>query len=66
MDHNEHRRLQQTILDQVVCILKSDPHVLGLVFAGSFARGVSPQLNVVKLPIVERVATWQEKVYHAV
>jgi predicted nucleotidyltransferase len=39
MNHNEHRRLQQAILDQVVYILKSDPHVLGLVFAGSFARG---------------------------
>lgn len=39
MDHNEHRRLQQAILDQVVCILKSDPHVVGLVFAGSYARG---------------------------
>lgn len=39
MDHNEHRRLQQAILDQVLLILKNDPHVLGLVFAGSYARG---------------------------
>ena len=39
MDHNEHRRLQQCILDQVLLILKNDPHVLGLVFAGSYARG---------------------------
>lgn len=37
MDHNEHRRLQQGILDQVLLILKDDPHVLGLVFAGSCA-----------------------------
>jgi len=39
MDHNEHRRLQQAILDQVLLILKNDAHVLGLVLAGSYARG---------------------------
>jgi predicted nucleotidyltransferase len=39
MDHNEHRRLQQAILDQVLLILKNDLQVLGLVFAGSYARG---------------------------
>jgi predicted nucleotidyltransferase len=36
MNHDEHRRLQQDIL---LVILKNDPHVLGLIFAGSYARG---------------------------
>lgn len=39
MDHNEHRRLQQEILNQVLLKLKNDSHVLGLVLAGSYARG---------------------------
>ncbi len=39
MDHNEHRSLQQTILNQLLLLLKNDSHVLGLVFAGSYARG---------------------------
>lgn len=39
MNHNEHRRLQQEILNQVVSILKNDTHVLGLIFTGSYARG---------------------------
>ena len=40
MNHDEHRRLQQEILDGVWSILKNDPQVLGLVLAGSYARGV--------------------------
>ena len=39
MNHDEHRRLQQEILDQALPILKNDPQVLGLVLAGSYARG---------------------------
>lgn len=39
MNHNEHRRMQQEILDQVLAILKRDNHVLGCIFAGSYARG---------------------------
>jgi predicted nucleotidyltransferase len=39
MDHNEHRNLQQAILNQVLMKLKNDSHVLGLVLAGSYARG---------------------------
>jgi len=39
MNHNEHRRLQQEIIDQVLEILKCSEHVLGCVFAGSYARG---------------------------
>jgi predicted nucleotidyltransferase len=39
MDHNDHRALQQEILDQVLLILKNDPRVFGLVFGGSYARG---------------------------
>ena len=39
MNHNEHRKMQQDILNHVMAILENDPHVLGLVFAGSYARG---------------------------
>lgn len=39
MNHSEHRQLQQTILDQVLYILKNDPHVSGILLAGSYARG---------------------------
>ena len=39
MKHSEHRKLQQEILNQVLTILKNDKHVLGCVFAGSYARG---------------------------
>lgn len=39
MDHSEHRSFQQAILNQVLLILKNDSHVLGLVLAGSYARG---------------------------
>ncbi len=39
MDHNEHRKLQQQIIDQVMAILNGDPRVLGVVYAGSYARG---------------------------
>lgn len=34
-----YRKLQQEILDQVLTILKSSEHVLGCIFAGSYARG---------------------------
>jgi predicted nucleotidyltransferase len=37
--HNEYRELQQEIINQVLAILKSSEHVLGCVFAGSYARG---------------------------
>lgn len=39
MKHSEHRKLQQEILDQVLTILKGSEHVLGCIFAGSYARG---------------------------
>jgi predicted nucleotidyltransferase len=39
MNHNDHRRLQQEIINQVLAILKNDSHVLGCVLAGSYARG---------------------------
>lgn len=39
MDHSQHRKMQQEIIDQVLGIMKNDEHVLGCVFAGSYARG---------------------------
>ena len=39
MNHDQHRKCQQDIIDQVLTILKHDEHVLGCVFAGSYARG---------------------------
>jgi predicted nucleotidyltransferase len=39
MNHDEHRKLQQEIIEQVLAILKKDERVLGVVFAGSYARG---------------------------
>ena len=39
MNHDEHRRLQQEIVDQVLAILKADERVLGVAFTGSYARG---------------------------
>ncbi len=39
MNHDQHRKLQQEIVNQVLTILKNDEHVLGCVLAGSLARG---------------------------
>lgn len=39
MNHIEHRKQQEAILDQVLAILKGDGRVLGIVAAGSSARG---------------------------
>ncbi len=39
MDHTEHQRQQANILEQVLTILESDSRVLGIVIAGSCARG---------------------------
>jgi predicted nucleotidyltransferase len=39
MNHAEHRAQQAHILQQVLDILKGDPRVLGVVIAGSVARG---------------------------
>jgi predicted nucleotidyltransferase len=38
MDHNQHRKYQQEMINQVLTILKNDDHVLGCIFAGSLAR----------------------------
>jgi predicted nucleotidyltransferase len=39
MNHDEHRKLQQEIIERVLAILKNDSRVLGIVSAGSYARG---------------------------
>lgn len=39
MNHDEHRNMQQEILNQLWTILKHDPCVLGVMLAGSYARG---------------------------
>lgn len=39
MGHDEHRRRQNNILEQVLNILKNDEHVLGIITSGSYARG---------------------------
>ena len=39
MNHGEHRKRQDHILEQVLRILKNDDRVLGVVAAGSYARG---------------------------
>jgi len=39
MNHDEHRKRQDSILDKVAGILKSDSRVLGIVAVGSYARG---------------------------
>lgn len=39
MNHGEHRKLQSEVLEQTLTILKADRRVLGVVMAGSFARG---------------------------
>jgi len=39
MNHDDHRKLQQEILAQVLFLLKNDQNVLGCVFSGSYARG---------------------------
>ena len=39
MNHSEHRKLQQEILNQALSLLENDEHVLGCVFTGSYARG---------------------------
>ena len=39
MDHAEHRKQQADILEQTLAILRGDSRVLGVVAAGSYARG---------------------------
>ena len=39
MGHDGHRKLQHEILDQALAFMKGDPHVLGVVLSGSYARG---------------------------
>ena len=39
VNHAEHRMRQSDMLEQVLTILKEDDQVLGIVMAGSYARG---------------------------
>jgi predicted nucleotidyltransferase len=39
VNHSEHRKLQDEILKETISLLRNDPHVLGIIVGGSYARG---------------------------
>jgi predicted nucleotidyltransferase len=68
MNHDQHRNLQQDIINQVMRILKNDEHVLGCVYAGSFARGEQDAFSDLDLACYFRdeERTGREKIFDQV
>jgi len=68
MNHDQHRKFQQEIVNQVLTILKNDEHVLGCVFAGSLARGEQDAFSDLDLAcyLRDEERTGREEIFYQV
>ena len=68
MTHAEHKQRQDEVLERVLGLLTADPHVLGIFYSGSVARGTHDAFSDLDVGcyLRDEDRTGREELYEAI